>query len=261
MFWKSILAVVIAGFLAGLPAAAQTKHRGKSSGAQSSATKRGRVSPELAEARQNLVKATNEYKASLEKLVPIYQSNVTEAAARLEKQKELFAQGIISRRELDEIQRKVAEAQSSLDATKKQLAQTDEMLAEAATMGEEDRVILPPGTLRATAAYTRFSGTGKWAIANAAQVGAFFQDKFGRSLPISAYGQTAVHDRLGFDHRNSIDVAVHPDSAEGQALMTYLRKEGIPYIAFRHAVPGSATGAHIHIGNPSHRLSYSDASR
>jgi hypothetical protein len=30
--------------------------------------------------------------------------------------------------------------------------------------------------------------------------------------------------------------------------MTYLRKAGIPFIAFRRAIAGSATGAHIHIG-------------
>jgi hypothetical protein len=51
-----------------------------------------------------------------------------------------------------------------------------------------------------------------------------------------------------------MDVAVHPDSAEGAALMSYLRSQGIPFIAFRQAVAGSATGAHIHIGYPSHRI-------
>jgi hypothetical protein len=51
-----------------------------------------------------------------------------------------------------------------------------------------------------------------------------------------------------------MDVAVQPDSPEGEALMAYLRSQGIPFIAFRHAVPGSATGAHIHIGRPSHRI-------
>jgi hypothetical protein len=74
-------------------------------------------------------------------------------------------------------------------------------------------------------------------------------------MPISAFGQTAVHDQLGFDHRNAMDVAVSPDSAEGQALMGYLRSAGIPFIAFRYAVRGSATGAHIHVGYPSHRIS------
>jgi len=39
-------------------------------------------------------------------------------------------------------------------------------------------------------------------------------------------------------------------SREGRALMTYLSKQGIPFMAFRRAVPGSATGPHIHIGKP-----------
>jgi hypothetical protein len=36
-------------------------------------------------------------------------------------------------------------------------------------------------------------------------------------------------------------------------LIGYLRQSGIPFIAFRNAVPGAATGAHIHIGKPSLR--------
>jgi hypothetical protein len=53
-----------------------------------------------------------------------------------------------------------------------------------------------------------------------------------------------------------MDVGVHPDSSEGQALVNYLRKSGIPFLAFRTAVPGSATGPHIHIGPPSGRLTH-----
>ena len=79
----------------------------------------------------------------------------------------------------------------------------------------------------------------------------FFVQTFGRSLPVTALGQTATHDRLRFDHRNAIDVALHPDSNEGRSLLAYLRQTGIPFIAFRGAVPGAATGAHIHIGHPS----------
>ena len=73
-------------------------------------------------------------------------------------------------------------------------------------------------------------------------------------MPVSAYGQTDVHDRMGFAHHGAIDVALHPDSAEGRALMAHLQSLGIPFLAFRAAVAGSATGAHIHIGPPSHRL-------
>jgi hypothetical protein len=81
----------------------------------------------------------------------------------------------------------------------------------------------------------------------------FFLSKFGNTLPISAFGQTALHNRLRFDHRNAIDIAVHPDSLQGRILISQLRKFGVPFIAFRSAVRGSATGPHIHVGMPSHR--------
>ena len=48
-------------------------------------------------------------------------------------------------------------------------------------------------------------------------------------------------------------LALHPESAEGRSVLNYLRQAGIPFIAFRNAVPGAATGAHIHIGKPSPR--------
>ena len=81
----------------------------------------------------------------------------------------------------------------------------------------------------------------------------FFISKFGRTLPVSAFGQTRLHSRLGFDHRNGIDVALSPDSLEGRALLGKLRGFGVPFIAFRKAIPGVATGAHIHVGRPSPR--------
>jgi hypothetical protein len=81
----------------------------------------------------------------------------------------------------------------------------------------------------------------------------FFVSKFGRSLPVSAFGQTRLHSRLGFDHRNGIDVALSPDSAEGRAVINKLRAFGVPFIGFRRAIPGVATGAHIHVGRPSPR--------
>ena len=40
-------------------------------------------------------------------------------------------------------------------------------------------------------------------------------------------------------------------SAEGRALMDYLCAHGIPFLAFRAARPGVATGAHVHVGRPS----------
>lgn len=94
----------------------------------------------------------------------------------------------------------------------------------------------------------RFTGTGSWSLAEADVVAEFFENRFGRPLPVSAWGQTALHDRLRLDHRNAFDVAVHPDSPEGRALMAFLRDQGIPFVAVRARMRGASTGAHIHVG-------------
>jgi hypothetical protein len=99
----------------------------------------------------------------------------------------------------------------------------------------------------------RLTRSTSWRISDADKIEKFFFTKFGRPLPTSAFGQSDIHNRWGLDHRQGIDVGLHPDSREGLALQEFLKQERIPYMAFRGAIPGVATGPHIHIGNPSHR--------
>jgi hypothetical protein len=207
----------------------------------------------MAKVRADLVSSTKQYKESLEKLLPYEEQAVKSATDTLAKRKSLLEQGIVSKREVEDSEHKLADAQAKLAETQKKMAEADSMMAEAMNDQNWKLPELPRGGYRATAALIRYNGPYDWTLKDAGKVESFYESKFGRSLPISAYGQTAVHTELGFDHRNAIDIAIQPDSAEGQALMAYLRTEGIPFIAFRHAVPGSATGAHIHIGPPSHR--------
>ena len=96
-------------------------------------------------------------------------------------------------------------------------------------------------------------GNSRWSLAEATRVKEFFQTKFNKPLPLSAFGQSDLHTRWGLDHRNGMDVGLHPDSAEGRALIDFLRTESIPFLVFRGPVPGVATGPHIHIGNRSPR--------
>jgi len=98
------------------------------------------------------------------------------------------------------------------------------------------------------------STSGSWSLGNLGAVQQFFSTTFGKTLPVSTIGQSATHNRLGWDHRHAVDVGLHPDSNEGRALIAYLQNSGIPFLAFRGAVPGVSTGPHIHIGSPSHRL-------
>jgi hypothetical protein len=100
----------------------------------------------------------------------------------------------------------------------------------------------------------RFDGGGVFTPSDFRRVEAAFVSHFLKPLPVSANGETAVHRSLGFDHRDRVDVAVHPDQPEGIWLREYLFRNNIPYFAFRQAIPGKATGAHIHIGPVSNRI-------
>lgn len=209
----------------------------------------------IAQAKADVIAAANDYKASLQTLLKLQEDEVKAAAEVVEKRKELLAQSIIAKKELEESERVLSTAQAKVADTRRQMGDADNLIAEA--KAEEQLAKLGPsrlGTYQTTAALIRYNGPASWVLTDAAKVESYFQLRFHHAMPISAYGQTPVHDHLGFDHRNAIDVAVSPDSTEGQELMAYLRGAGIPFIAFRYAVAGSATGAHIHIGYPSKRL-------
>lgn len=113
----------------------------------------------------------------------------------------------------------------------------------------------PGGPLRVA---ERYDGDGSLTHAEYLLVRAAFENRYSRPLPISAYGDTPLHRSLGFDHRGRVDVALNPDQEEGEWLLRYLEGHRIPYFAFRAAVRGKATGAHIHLGPPSNRLRTAD---
>src|ERR1039457_2389092 len=100
----------------------------------------------------------------------------------------------------------------------------------------------------------RYDGDGIFTMGTFARVELDFEKQFGKPMPVSAMGETAVHRSMGFDHRGRVDVAINPDQPEGRWLLEYLVDKHIPYFAFRHAVAGRATGAHIHLGPMSTRF-------
>jgi hypothetical protein len=107
---------------------------------------------------------------------------------------------------------------------------------------------------RFTPGLSETESDGVLAYATFARVEVAFEEHFGKKLPVSAVGETAVHRALGFDHHGRVDVALNPDQSEGVWLCQYLRRNHIPFFAFRQPVPGKATGAHIHIGPMSTKL-------
>jgi hypothetical protein len=100
----------------------------------------------------------------------------------------------------------------------------------------------------------RFDGNGLFNLSDLTAISSQFQKRFHHALPISALGQTLVHQSMGLDHRNRVDVALSPDQPEGIWLRQLLERLQTPYLAFRSAVVGAATAPHIHIGTGSTRL-------
>ena len=162
----------------------------------------------------------------------------------------------MARRDLDAAEHAAVEARDRVDETRAQMADVRRIRVEAQALAR--LATLPPipsgDGERSTPEVAEYRGARPWALGQLASLEQFFTSRFGRPLPISALGQTPTHDRLGFDHRNAVDIAVHPDTIEGRALLDHLRASGIPFLAFRGPLAGVSTGAHVHVGAASSRL-------
>ncbi len=207
----------------------------------------------LSEARTELVERTREYRASLERLLAVQEGTARRAEETAAKRRSLYAEGLVSRRELEDGEQVEARARVLTGETRRRLAEADAVLGETLAAIEVARASVPSAVVVTPEAIGSLGG----APITAAMVGEldrFFVARFARALPVSARGQTPVHDRLGLDHHHALDIAVHPDSEEGQALIEYLERHRMPFLAFRGIVPGASTGAHVHVGRASARL-------
>lgn len=220
----------------------------------------------LSRARAALVESTEHTKASTSELLKLKEAEVAREAEKLEEFRQLYLEGIVSRKQMEEKVAALADARGRLEALRQQIAESERLIAEIEAAEEAAEELAKSQSAlarqtRAAAARYRASGgliryTGRMGFSPAylGDVQAFFTASFGRPLPLSAVGQTATHNQMGYDHSHAVDVPVHPDSAEGRALISYLQSRGISFLAFRSAIPGASTGPHIHIGRPSGRL-------
>jgi hypothetical protein len=225
---------------------------------------------EPATLREQLAQASREYTATLGQLLELYEANAKRTEEQLQKMKDLYAQRLVTRSDMETAEvvaerarEKVVEAQSQLKGAGVQLA---EALIEVESEETAPKPKLSPapravGGFVRTTAYIRYGGGRAWSLSEAGAIKQFFIMRFGRPLPIHVFGQSPLHDRWGYDHRNAMDIGLNPDSPQGQALVEYLRANGVPFTAFHFAIPGVATGPHIHVGLPSHRITPTVASR
>lgn len=222
--------------------------------AQGGGGKEARRPKTAAELATDVVRALNDYRAALARALPAQEATAQEALETLQERQDLHAAEVLPVELVEDARRRWETAQRDLDDTRTALEEVDRMILEASVQEQLARLRpLGPGGYEATKTLVRFNGVTRWSLSDVPKLAAAFERFFGQRLPISAFGQTNLHRRMGLDHRDAIDVAVHPDSAEGQWLMKHLRTDGVPFIAVREPIPGSSTGAHIHVGPASAR--------
>lgn len=223
------------------------------------------------------------------------QAQLDQAHARLEHMREAYANGAISKHDLDEAEEDVRQAERRLrdlsagphELTAKEAAsrvgearyefekasakakklqalhdigavsRNDYEASQAAAAQAEIYLKLNEELARRIEQLANMPRPETQPTAAGFSISAFFhlQDayfhEFHHALPVSAFGPSETHEKMGFDHEGRVDVALNPDSVEGRWLISQLELRHIPFIAFRTAVPGKATGAHIHMGFPS----------
>jgi hypothetical protein len=216
------------------------------------------VVTEATKLHEEYITKTKEYKAGLEKLLVLYEKGLKADEDRFAKSEELFKLGLIAKKDLEMSERAVLTAKGKILDVHKQMGAADTQMAEALVEVDTEKQVgkagqVPRGGMVRTTSMIRYNGVGAWSLAQVSLVDSFFRQKFGRGLPIAVLGQGAIHNRWRLDHHNAMDLSLNPDGIEGQATMEFLRSRGIPFSAFRQAIPGTATGPHIHVGSPSHR--------
>ena len=206
------------------------------------------------ESVEEVIRTAREHRVALERLLTLQETDRERAEADLVRRRALAAQGFVARREVAVAEERAASAAAAVGETRSEIARSETLITEARASLVVAVAPPAPGEERHAPDHIAYGGGGPWSLGRVPALERFFAARFGRPLPVSAYGQTRTHDALGFDHRHAVDVAVHPDTAEGRALVAWLKAERIPFIAFRAAEPGVSTGAHVHVGEASPRV-------
>lgn len=233
--------------------AAQPKKTPTHSGPQTGSSRSSR----LADIHQRLIAKMRASRDGLKQVVADYEEQLARESADYESKKRDYQNDLISQAALENSARAVGRTQLEIQCVRQWIVEDNAALSLAGDAAREQQERLsdaPIGESIVTRTFVRYNGRAHWSLKDANKISSFFLEHYGHAMPISAMGQTPTHDRMGLDHREALDVAVRPDSAEGRGLIAYLRQVGIPFIAFRSRVRGMATGAHIHIGRPSLRI-------
>src|SRR5947209_479084 len=130
-------------------------------------------------------------------------------------------EGVVARSELTNLTEELQTRQRTIELAQsraKLLEELSNMATVEARYADADQPQLPEHHTLAE----RYDGNGSFRDADFRKVASAFQKQFGKPLPVSAKGETALHRSLGFDHRGRVDVALNPDQKEGSWLRKFL---------------------------------------
>ncbi len=217
----------------------------------------------LEEAEAKLADAQDEVTLSDTLYSPLHSQNMTQAEedemlaaasrrleraqGRLEARQKLLDMGIVSQSEMASVRNDVTQRRLVLELAQNRVKLIEDLRAMVA---EEQRMQMH--TMENS--MLRYDGSLVFTLQELPAIEKDFKAHFHHDLPVSALGQTVLHQSMGLDHRNKVDVALNPEQPEGIWLRGYLERMHISYLAFRSAVAGAATASHIHIGSMSSRL-------
>jgi multidrug resistance efflux pump len=208
----------------------------------------------LSETLYGGLKLENMTEAQAADMVAAAQRRVERQLRTVQQREKLLDAGIIARSDLQAFQDELQARERVLELAKSRV----QLLHELAQMADAERRLERDLQGKAGSdlknVMIRFGGNGLFSLSDLPTISTEFEKRFHAAMPVSARGQTLVHQAMGLDHRNRVDVALNPDSAEGVWLRQLLERLKIPYLAFRAAVAGAATAPHIHIGPESTRL-------
>ena len=88
------------------------------------------TSNEITSAPANLIEATNQYEASSKKLLAAQETEIGKAEAKLQELRQLVSEGLVARAELESEEQKLAALRGQLQATLKQIADSDTRVAQ-----------------------------------------------------------------------------------------------------------------------------------
>lgn len=205
----------------------------------------------LSETLYGETKLQNMTPAQTQAMLDAAQRRVDRQSVIVAEHQKLLDTGIMSRAEFNAYQDELDARRHVLELVQNRVKLLDELKEMAETEQRLERAAQTPALKDVM---IRYDGNGLFTLNDLPAISRQFQMRFHRALPVSAMGQTPVHQAMGLDHRNRVDVALNPDTAEGIWLRQLLEKLHVPYLAFRSAYAGAATAPHIHIGTGSGRL-------